>query len=118
MQAVSIRTYIFSFVLCICGIAAYAQDTAQVHVRTRVRKDAILLRWAANTPMSWKQTNRYGFNVERYTVVRDSQILPQAEKKSIGMIKAKPLNDWEKLVQSNNYAAIIAQALYGESFEL
>jgi len=31
-------------------------------------------------------------------------------------IKAEPLEEWEKIVQTDNNAAIIAQALYGDSF--
>lgn len=95
-----------------------AQDTSSIQVRARVQQDAILLRWAAATPMAWKQTNRYGFKLERYTVVRNGQILPQAELKEFPSVKAKALNEWEPIVQQDNYAAIIAQALYGDDFEL
>src|SRR5690606_3780897 len=30
----------------------------------------------------------------------------------------EPLENWEEMVDSNDYAAIIAQSLYGESFEV
>ncbi|MDR2410788.1 MAG: hypothetical protein LBE13_22125 [Bacteroidales bacterium] len=96
------------------------QDTAHINVRVCVQKDAVSLRWAASTPMAWKQTNEYGFNIIRYTITRDDSILKQAEQRLLNqtLVKAQPLNAWEKIVQNNDYAAIIAQALYGEDFNL
>ncbi len=96
----------------------YSQDSTRVNVQARVQKDAILLRWAANTPMAWQQSNRHGFRLERYTVVRDDKVLPRPEEKLLATVKALPLNEWESIAQTNDYAAIIAQALYGDSFEL
>lgn len=96
-----------------------AQDTAHINVRVRVQQDAILLRWAASTPMAWKQCNQYGYRIERYTVVRNDELLPQAEKKVlVEKLAPRPLNAWEHIAQANDYAAIIAQALYGEQFQL
>jgi fibronectin type 3 domain-containing protein len=99
---------------------AIGQDTVRINVRSRVQKNAVLLRWAASSPMAWKQTNRYGFNIERYTIVRDDNILSDSEKKILNQtpIKARPLHEWEIPVQNSDYAAIIAQALYGEDFKL
>jgi hypothetical protein len=98
----------------------YGQDTASINIRVRVQKDAVLLRWAASTPMVWKRTNEYGFNIIRYTVTRDDNILQHAEQRMLNQtpVKAQPLNAWETTVQNNDYAAIIAQALYGEDFDL
>ncbi|MDJ1497233.1 hypothetical protein QNI19_30120 [Cytophagaceae bacterium DM2B3-1] len=100
--------------------SALAQDSLQVSVRANVKKDAIQLRWAVNSPLAWKQTNRAGFRIERYTVVRNGQILPQAEKTLLTPepVKPQPLDKWQTLATQNNYAAIIAQALYGQNFQL
>jgi fibronectin type 3 domain-containing protein len=70
--------------------------------------------------MAWKQTNEYGFNIVRYTIVRNDSILQQAEQRLLNQtpVKAQPLNAWENIVQNNDYAAIIAQALYGKDFNL
>jgi fibronectin type 3 domain-containing protein len=99
---------------------ATGQDTAQINVRSRIQKNAVLLRWAASSPVAWKHTNRYGFNIERYTIVRDDSILSESKKKILNQIpvKARPLHEWETPVQNSDYAAVIAQALYGEDFEL
>lgn len=109
------------FFLCFILNSAVGQDTARIYVRARVQKDAILLRWAASTPLSWKQTNRSGFRMERYTVVREGKLLENPEKTILGeneLIKAKPLDFWVPLLETNDNAGIIAQALYGDEFEL
>jgi fibronectin type 3 domain-containing protein len=99
---------------------ATAQDTASISVTSRVRKDAVLLRWAASKPLAWKTTNKYGFDIVRYTIVRDGAVLPKPEMKKLNTspFKARPLAEWETIAQANDYAAIIAQALYGDDFEV
>jgi len=89
-------------------------------MRVRVQQDAILLRWAPNTPIAWKRTNRSGFRVERYTIVRDGKILSPAEKRVLGepVLRALPLEAWIPVVEKEDNAGIIAQALYGSSFEV
>jgi fibronectin type 3 domain-containing protein len=113
--------YLFFTVLSsIIFFSARAQDSLGVSVRANVKKDGIQLRWAVNSPLAWKQTNRFGFRVERYTVVRNKEILAQAEKIVLTPqpLKPQPLDHWKTLATGNNYAAVIAQALYGQSFQL
>ena len=95
-------------------------DSAQVSVRSRAVGDTVYLRWAANSAATWRQTNRNGFTIMRYTVMRKGELLPQAEAKQLTEqpIKPRPLDEWEPLAVKNNFAAIIAQALYGEGFEV
>ncbi len=116
------RYIVCVFLLCLAGInLVVAQDTARIYVRVRVRQDAILLRWAAETPLAWKQTNRSGFRVERYTVVRNGALLEKPEKTVLNagkVVRAEPLESWIPLLATNDNAGIIAQALYGEEFEL
>lgn len=95
------------------------QDSARIMLRARVQKDAILLRWATTTPLSWKQTNRSGFRIERYTLVRNKQVLTPSEKKVLAEnVRAIPLEAWMTYIEKDDNAGIIAQALYGDSFEL
>jgi fibronectin type 3 domain-containing protein len=96
-----------------------AKDTAYIYVKAHVKQDTILLRWASGNSIVWKQTNKYGFDIERYTLVRDGEILSQPELKKLNSspAKAKPLDAWEQIAQNDDYAAVIAQALYGEEFE-
>jgi fibronectin type 3 domain-containing protein len=58
--------------------------------------------------------------LERYTLVRNGQTLSQPERKILSPqpLKPRPLDDWQHIATTDNYAAVIAQALYGESFEV
>ena len=89
----------------------------EIQVIARVQKDKILLRWAVTTPIAWKKLNTYGYILERYTVTRDNKTLVHPEKLVLAkVIKPEPLETWEKLIDVNDNAAIIAQAIYGENF--
>ncbi|KIA93253.1 hypothetical protein OA93_22315, partial [Flavobacterium sp. KMS] len=88
-----------------------------IQVIARVQKDRILLRWAVTNPIAWKKLNTYGYLIERYTVTRDNKTLSNPERVVLSQImKPEPLENWEKLIQDNDNAAIIAQAIYGEDF--
>jgi uncharacterized protein len=112
--------HIIILFLCFSSTITVAQDSLRVSVIANVKKDAIQLRWAVNTPRAWKLGNQYGYRVERYTVVRNNEILDQPEKVVLTQqpIKPQPLDNWESLATKNDYAAIIAQAIYGKDFQL
>ncbi len=81
---------------------------------------AIMLRWAPNTPTTWKYSNQYGYRIERHTVSRGDQILNPREIKQLNNqpIKPKPLEQWEGFADRNDLAGVAAQALYGDDFEV
>ncbi|MDR2653058.1 MAG: hypothetical protein LBC68_12245 [Prevotellaceae bacterium] len=112
---------ILTAVMLLFSAGLYAQvDTVSVAVRFNVRKDMIQLRWAATTASAWYYTNKNGIIIERYTLVRNGQTLVEPEKKTLTPepSKPRPLDDWEHIATTNDYAAVIAQALYGETFEV
>lgn len=91
-----------------------------VYVIGRSYKDSIKLRWAPASPVAWHYANKYGYIVERYLIVKDHQALQIPEKVDLVKepMKPLPLNEWEPYAETDDYAAISAQAIYGESFEL
>jgi len=99
---------------------AQHKDSARIAVTARARQHSILLRWGMTTSRAWKLGNQYGFQLTRYTVTRDGKLLSSPEVKVLNTqpLRPKPLNEWEKIVQQDQYAAIIAQALYGKDFEV
>jgi fibronectin type 3 domain-containing protein len=106
-------------IVLITSSSLQAQDSLRVSVIANIRQGVVQLRWGVNTPLAWKQTNRYGFKLERFTVMRNNEVLPTAERTVLAeVIKPQPLDNWKDLATQNNYAAIIAQALYGEKFQL
>ncbi|MDR0864227.1 MAG: hypothetical protein LBO74_04750 [Candidatus Symbiothrix sp.] len=100
---------------------AYAQhDTLKIYLRSNVTKNGIQLRWTVNSPGAWYYTNKNGFIIQRYTLVRDSIVLDTPQVKILTPVPLKPpaLDDWQTIATNDNYAAIIAQALYGADFEV
>ncbi len=78
----------------------------------------INLRWAPANHDTWQAGNKKGYVVERYTIMRNGEILSPAdiakEHKTFGGIFAPaPLEDWEPFAE-DKYAAIAAECIYGE----
>ena len=90
------------------------------HIRLKagVKKDAIALRWAVDEPVAWQKANKIGFQLKRYTLVRNGKTLSVPEQKDLGRFLPKPEKEWRKYVEENDNAAIVAQSLFGESFEV
>lgn len=86
-----------------------------------VKHNRIMVRWAPVNEESWRYGNKYGYIIERRTLVRDEKLLGGAEQiksfRSFGCSKDS-LRYWDSLANYNDNAAVMAQALYGESFQL
>ena len=114
----------------VCSLSLSAQQAAPIQHAVqgiaRATGSSIKLRWAPNSITSWQQCNRVGYRVARHTFKRNGKVLPVSERSvptflSSDVIRPWPEADsvrWRELMQRNNYAAIGAQALYGESFEV
>lgn len=108
------------------SIIAFAQETAKedelptpsIQMKAGIQKDRILLRWAVDQPAAWQRANKIGFTVKRYTYMRDGKLLPESEEKHLGIFLPKPEQEWQNIVETNDNAAIVAQSLYGEDFEV
>ncbi len=115
--------FVFIMIICLSISTVYAQDSIPqsptVVVKARAKQDKILLRWGVNNKYAWKHGNEYGYSIERTTVIRDGQPLTKPEKIMLtGGLKPKPLAEWETFVNKNDMAAVTAQAIYGEGFEM
>ncbi|MDH7445513.1 fibronectin type III domain-containing protein [Aquimarina sp. 2201CG14-23] len=92
-------------------------QSPEVKVIARAQEDRILIRWVLNTPVSWRKGNRYGYTLERYTISRNRKTLPSPEKLIIGQdFKPLPMMEWENIAETSDNGAIMAQALWGETF--
>lgn len=87
-------------------------------IKHRLKENKILLRWGAVDKTSWKLGVSQGYIIERVTLERDGTLIMTGEVKVLsgGPIKPKPIMDWESLVQTNDMAAVAAQAIYGDTF--
>lgn len=107
------------------AVNSYGQEKADeakaaIKVAARAGSNNILLRWAPNDPVAWQLLNKYGYKIDRVTLMRNGKALPTPELVNLyqGAIKPAPLASWEQLVDDDKYAAIAAQAIYGETFEM
>lgn len=102
------------------GSYASAQETSEVKVLSNAQPSKIMLRWAVNTPLGWKKGNEYGFIIERYTISRNGNSVIPVESVSLTSIplKPRPLQEWEGIVNEDENAAVIAQAIYGDDFNV
>ena len=93
------------------------EDQPDIQIIARPLQDSILLRWAPADYQAWDMGNRFGYKVQRYTILRDSLFLPEPELAEMhtGALLPLPVEKWEALI-GVRYAMIAAQAIYGESF--
>ncbi|RIV42061.1 hypothetical protein D2V05_18360 [Flagellimonas pelagia] len=87
-------------------------------LRHWVDEDGVSLRWGVSDKILWKSGIENGYIVERHTLERDGVPILDSEVEVLTgePIKPIPLLEWETLVQSNDMAAVAAQAIYGDSF--
>ncbi|MEL6533867.1 MAG: hypothetical protein AAFQ98_00580 [Bacteroidota bacterium] len=91
-----------------------------IQVLARPDEQVIRLRWAPTSAVDWELLNRYGYYIDRFTLIRDGELLPEPTQLRLANepIRPQPLANWEGLADANDYAAVAAQAIYGETFEL
>lgn len=113
------RFILVALLMAIGAISTTAQTKpAAVQVLAKPHEGAIWLRWAPDRPLAWKYANQYGYVIERYTINRNGKTLEQPERQLLHTaLKPQPMKAWEKSADTSDYAAIVAQALYGESFK-
>lgn len=113
-------------ILCAAFLLPYAgaaQDSLllkadPIQVIVRPSADSITLRWAPLGVNQWMTANRYGYTVERFTLVRNGKVIQNPERTLLtAALKPLPEEQWEQFI-SNKYGMVAAQALYGEAFEL
>lgn len=106
--------------VCLLYLQAYGQHVPAVRAvgRAQQKEKQVLIRWGVTDARAWKLSNQYGFKVTRYTVLRDKAMLSTPERKDMGVFKPAAVAAWERAAGEDEYAAIIAQALYGESFDV
>ncbi|WP_423147364.1 fibronectin type III domain-containing protein [Rubrolithibacter danxiaensis] len=109
-----------SLLLINIAVAQSPCKHSKIHVVARPLKDSILLRWGPDNSLAWQSLNHSGYKISRYTVVRDGEVLlePELSVLTPHALTPMPLNSWENWIDSNQYAAIAAQAIYGEDFKI
>ena len=97
-----------------------AQDSASVQVIARSLPNKVMLRWAVDRPLAWKKANEYGFFIERATISRNGEAVVPIERQPLVSepLKPKSIEEWAALANQDQNVAVLAQSLFGDSFEV
>ena len=90
-----------------------------VYGKGKVKNNKILLKWAVNDPVLWRKSLTTGYRVLRTTVTKDG--VPIMKDETIVLYEKLvplPLKDWEPFAKNDTIALVVAQAIYGEDFEV
>jgi fibronectin type 3 domain-containing protein len=124
-HSISSKNFMAMLIICFTVIQISGQQdllvkqTPEIVAMARPQQDGrIMLRWAVTTPLAWRKLNEYGYELKRYTVTRYKTTLPAPIEKSLGIFKPKPLEEWMPMVENNDNAAVLAQSIYGEGFDV
>lgn len=111
----------FSILFIFFILAVHAQETRDgVRMLARPYADSILLRWAPTSYELWKAGLKNGYLIERYTILSNKELVKQSSstKKTFEIVKPLSLENWEAVADIDKYAAIAAEAVYGEQFTI
>lgn len=111
------KIYFFITILFVFAESTFAQ-TSSVIVNARAQEDKIVIRWAVDSPVEWQKANINGFVLYKMLIKKDGKLLNEPSKTKLAELKPEPLEAWMDFIQKDNYAAIVAQSLYGDSFEV
>jgi fibronectin type 3 domain-containing protein len=117
-------THMVVAVMCFATFTVAGQITnpilpERIAVTARPSIDSIVLRWAPMNFNVWRYGNENGYRIERYVIARNGRLLSPPEMVILHpSMKPVPEEQWEPLLATDRYAAIAAQALFGDRFEL
>ncbi|MHC9087730.1 fibronectin type III domain-containing protein [Tenacibaculum sp. IMCC1] len=114
---------IFSLIFILSTLVVFSQEikTNKNVIKVLARPHSshkIMLRWGATTPISFRKLAKYGYRLKRYTISISGQTLSKPIEKDLGVFKPAELQKWIDIIEKNNNAAIMAQSLFGESFDV
>jgi len=92
----------------------YKEDTCHLILQANVKKDSIVLRWAPDLAIVWKQQLEIGYILERAEIPKDDfNKAIVFEKMSNSPILPLPVEQWIKIFKpTDKYAGIAAQLMF------
>ena len=97
--------------------ALRAQSAGTIQAKGGVVNGEIRLRWAPDNSTVWQLANQYGYTVERITLMENGKLVRNPSRQVLATgLKPALLVDWEPFSE-DDYVAVAAQAIHGESFE-
>lgn len=92
-----------------------AQNTNTISVLAKPKADGVWLRWAPPNPTVWQLGNKYGYMIERFTMLPNGELENlQGEKLTTSPLKPLSLADLNALSASVREADVLAELIYDE----
>ncbi len=100
--------------------SAQKLEEYEIRLLARPTADSIMLRWAPLDFAMWQLGNKHGYKLTRTLMIREGEYIETMNEELLTAepLKPKPLNQWEELVDTDDYAGVVAQAIYGDDFEV
>lgn len=98
--------------LLLLSVSTKAQEN--IVLMSSVDSVNVRLRWSPKNYLVWKTANKYGYTLQRYTF--DQQMNLTLERTDD--FRPLSLDEWEPIADTNDNAAVVAQAMFGDSFEM
>ncbi|GHT19915.1 hypothetical protein AGMMS4957_05300 [Bacteroidia bacterium] len=113
------KIYIAALMLFAITTAAAQANSGVMLLSRPTQQNSILLRWAPTDKQTWDLGNRYGYVVERYTLLRKGELLDDMEHRVLTAEpqKPSPAAEWQQYVE-DKYVSIAAECIFGESEKL
>jgi fibronectin type 3 domain-containing protein len=113
--------YLFAVIaLFIISYSAAQEYKTSLKMIGRPLQDSIMLRWAPDNFDGWNAGNKYGYSIVRYTIIKDGEMVTKPVPEVLTPQPLKPWtgDKWEKIMDTDDYAGVAAQAIFGETFEI
>lgn len=109
--------FLISFFCSVKAQQSVANTNQGIKMLARPYPDSVQLRWAPTSYELWQAGIKHGYQVERFTILSNNQLVknPQATRMVFNLIKPWPLEKWEPYADIE-YVGIAAEAVYGEHF--
>lgn len=112
-----LRRIYFLVLLCFSVNVCVAQfnPATGIKVIAKSKKEGVWIRWAPVNPTVWQFGNKYGYTVERFTVIAGGELEnPAGEKLTVTPLKVYSTAALERLSNTVKEASVIQEIIYGE----
>lgn len=121
MKQIIIILFLFSFFLCKAQQDSLSpKGSPSIQCVGRFSQNQVKLRWSCLDYYHWDLGNKYGYMIEKITLGRKGELLnyPIFQRWRLTPFVSKDSADCISHILSNDYSALMAQAVFGENFEV
>jgi len=109
------KKILYTALILFFSINLFAQNKNNIRINYAVKQNTLMLRWAPGNYALWNAGNLNGYCIEKY-IINKKTFRPVYQNTDTIMILEK--KKWEHIIDTNDYAAIAAQAIFGEGFSV